>query len=164
MKPSQTLTDHFAPVVGQLCWDVEPELTCWLQLRFGSPYISVREGNPSSPTERGRRRRVKVFGSIQLFFELGEWEYIENGKRRYHSGQSRTCFRRMAQRLQSQSFVRVRSTDRPAETVFEFDLGGEFRTWPSADAQRDDLLWELSNGKNHVRMQANGHLQEWSTK
>lgn len=164
MQPSQTLNDYFAPVVGQPCWDVEPELTCWLRLRFGSPYVSVREGVPSSPTERGRRRRVKVRGSIELFFEFGEWEYVEDGRHRYHSGQSRTCLHRMAQRLQSQSFMRVRATDRAAETVFEFDLGGELRTWPSADAQPDDWLWQLTVGENHVNMQANGHLREWSTK
>ncbi len=152
------LNEYFGQVYGLPCWDAGTELTCWLTLRFGQPTIVVREGNPESESERGRRRRVSVHGEFQLFFELGEWVYCENGQERFHAGLSREDFYRFAQRLQSQCLMRVRLGEQPAETAFEFDLGGRLLVRPTPEAEDDDLLWEFSVRNRHLRMHCNGVL------
>jgi hypothetical protein len=93
-----------------------------------------------------------------LFFEMGEWEYFENGKLRYTSNQSRLIFRRLAQRLQSQCLSRIELARQPAEMIFEFDLGGSLRVRPAADAKPADLLWYLDGQDRCLTMYVNGTL------
>jgi hypothetical protein len=98
---------------GLPCWDSSSEFGTWLSLRFGQPKVKVREGNPAGETERQRRRSVFVDGDFLLWFEMGKWEYFENGKRMYHSGQSRGYLRRVAVRLQSQCLSAVEVLELP---------------------------------------------------
>lgn len=156
---SSLFREYFGQLKGLPCWGASAEFGTWLSLNFGRPHIRVREGNPKAESERQRRRHVYVNGDFLLWFEMGEWEYFENGKRRFHSGQSRAYLRRAAARLQSQCVARVQLVAQPAEMVFDFDLGGQLRVRPTSDAEQDDPLWHLYAHDRCLTLLANGTLE-----
>ena len=133
-------------------------------MRFGKPYIEVVEGNAESKSERLRRRRVFVGGEFLLWFEMCEWEYFENGKCRFNSGQSRAQLRRLAARLQSQALTAVQLEKLPPEMSFDFDLGGQIRVRPAPAAEEDDALWHLYTSDKCLTMFADGRLQHGLSK
>jgi len=149
---------------GLPCWEASSEFGTWLSLRYGQPQIKVREGNPSGENERQRRRRVFVDGDFLLWVEMGEWEYFEHGKRKYHSGQSRTCLRRVAARLQSQCVSSVDVIELPATVRFEFDMGGCLVVRAEKNAEPDDSLWHIYAFGDCLTMRANGKLEYGESK
>lgn len=156
---SSLFRDYFGQLEGLHCWQVSSELGTWLSLSFGQPHVRVREDNPHGKSERLRRRHAYVEGDFFLWFEMGEWEYYEKGKRRYHSGQSRAYLRRTAARLQSQCIARVQLVEQPAKMVFDFDLGGQLLVRPASDAAQDDPLWHLYAHDRCLTLLANVTLE-----
>jgi hypothetical protein len=151
--------DYFGQMSGLPCWDSSSEFGTWLSLRFGQPKVKVREGNPAGETERQRRRSVFVDGDFLLWFEMGKWEYFENGKRMYHSGQSRGYLRRVAVRLQSQCLSAVEVLELPSTVRFYFDMGGCVVVRATDDAEPDDPLWHIYAFERCLTLRANGTLE-----
>jgi hypothetical protein len=151
--------DYFGQLEGLPCWETSTEFGTWISLRFGNPTIRIREGNPDGETERQRRRRVYVEGEFLLWFEMGQWEFFENNKLKFHSGQSRAYLRRAANRLQSQCLASVEFLPDNTESKFEFDLGARLIVRPTADAEDDDSMWHLYTRDRCLTMLANGTLE-----
>lgn len=144
---------------GLPCWEASAEFGTWLSLRYGQPKVKIREGSPAGETERQRRRRVMIDGDFLLWIEMGEWVYFEDGKRKYHSGQSRAYLRRVAARLQSQCLSFVTVLELPSIVRFEFDLGGCLLVRPAQDAEPDDPLWHIYAFDRCLTLLANGTLE-----
>jgi len=151
--------DYFGLMGSLPCWDASSEFGTWLSLSYGQPKVKVREGNPAGDTARQRRRRVTMEGDFLLWFEMGEWEYFEDGKRKYHSEQSRAYLRRVAARLQSQCLSSVAVLELPAVVRFEFDLGGTLLVRSSMDAEPGDPLWHLYAFDRCLTLRADGVLE-----
>jgi hypothetical protein len=152
-------SDYFGAMGGLPCWGASSEFGTWLSLRYGQPKVKIREGNPAGKTERQRRRRVMIDGDFLLWFEMGEWEYFEHGKRKYHSGQSRAYLRRVALRLQSQCVSSVTVLELPSIVRFEFDLGGSLLVRAEKDAEPDDPLWHIYAFDRCLTLLADGTLE-----
>jgi hypothetical protein len=156
--------DYFGRMGGLPCWDASSEFGTWLSLRYGEPKVKVREGNPDGETERQRRRRVMIDGDFLLWFEMGAWEYFEQEKRKYHSGQSRTYLRRVAARLQSQCLALVTVVELPSIVRFDFDLGGSLIVRPEKGAKPDDPLWHLYAFDQCLTLRVDGTLEHTFSK
>ncbi len=159
MTYTQSLfTDYFGQLAGRPCWEATAEFGTWLSLSFGKPHVRIHEGNPDSQSEHQRRRQAYIQGDFLLWFEMGEWEYFEDDKRKFHARQSRAQLRRAAARLQSQCLCGVQLVALPAEMVFDFDLGGRLRVRPSPKAEPDDPLWHLYAYERCLTFLASGTL------
>ena len=156
---SALIREYFGPLRALPCWHVTAEYGSWLSLRFGRPRLDVREGNPKARSARLKRRRVFVEGDFLLWVEMGAWDLVENGKRRFHSEQTRDSLRRAAGCLESQKLVRVELSTTPTKTVFTFDFGSQLRIRPTEDAEPDEALWHLYSRKRCLSMLANGTLE-----
>ena len=93
------LREYFGPLAGLPCWNVKAEYGSRLSFNFGTPHLETREGNPDAKISSLKRRAVFVTGEFRLWVEMGAWEILENGKRIYHSDQSRAYLRRAASQL-----------------------------------------------------------------
>ncbi|HKV09949.1 MAG TPA: hypothetical protein VJ725_17550 [Thermoanaerobaculia bacterium] len=157
--PSSLLREYFSPLKGLLSWEGTAEFGTWLSLRFGTPRLTVREGKPEAVSKILRRRRVFLEGDFLLWVEMGAWEVFEEGKRRFHSGQSRRSLRRAAAWLEAQAISRVEITTDPVGTVFFFDLGSELHVRPMADAEPDEDLWHLYSRDRSLSLMPDGTLE-----
>jgi hypothetical protein len=151
--------EYFGPLDGLPCWHVTAEYGSWLSFRFGQPHLDVREGAPESKTKRLKRRRVFVEGTFLLWVEMGAWEILEDGKRLFHSEQSRRYLRRAAAHLEAQKVQQVTLVANPISTVFSFDFGSELRIRPTEDAESDEPLWHLYTQKRCLSLLASGTLE-----
>src|SRR5215213_4517459 len=156
--PSSLLREYFGPLQGLLSWHGTAEFGTWLSLSFGQPRLTVREGKPQAVSKLLRRRRIFVEGDFLLWIEMGAWELFEDGRRLFHSGQSRRSLRRAAARLEAQRITRVEITADPVGTVFSFDLGSQLHVRPTEDAEPDEGLWHLYSSDRCLSLLANGTL------
>src|SRR6266478_1567630 len=79
-RAMEQIKDLFAPLVGQLVWQVRRGVGTFLTLEFGTPHLSIREPIVASPDSLARvrrnlqRRGVYVTGDWHFWVQYGEWK------------------------------------------------------------------------------------------
>lgn len=143
----EQVKDVFAPLIGQVVWQVRRGHGSFLTMEFGKPHLVVRE--PIVPSQSGsdrvqrilRRRHVDVTGDWHLWIEYGGWGIsTANGVLTSDDpagSPSDECIRD----LEGQRLVSVVAGRRGHSCAFGFDLGGKLEIWPSAEITEDQ--WSL---------------------
>lgn len=152
----ERLSQYFSPLSELPCWNATAEYGSWIRLQFGTPHLNIREGNPASTINGMKRRAVFVAGDFELWIEMGAWEMFENGKRVFHSEQSRNQLRSAAGRLNGQKLLKVELVSQPMTTVFVFDEGTQLKVCSTADAKPDEPLWHVYSAGDCLSLLANG--------
>ena len=153
------LREYFEQLAGLPCWNVKAEYGSWLSLNFGTPHLETREGNPDAKIGSLKRRAVFVTGEFRVWVEMGAWEILENGKRIYHSDQSRAYLRRAASRLDSQKISVVALLGDEKTTVFSFDQGSQLHVRSVETADADEGQWHVYCHGNCLTLLANWTLE-----
>ena len=159
---SSLLRKYFEPLKNLPCWDVTAEYGSWLSLHFGQPHLKIRERDSESKLKSMRRRAVFVESEFLLWVEMGAWDLFDEGKRAFHSEQSRGYLRRAAARLDAQQISRVELMADTVSTVWTFDLGGQLIVRPTESAKPDEPLWHIYGKDRCLSLLANGVLEHGS--
>lgn len=155
----EILAEYFGPTAGHPCWDVRAEYGTWLNMEFGNPRLRILTTIPDANIKYLRPRTVLVVGDFSLQIEMGAWELRGNGKRLYHSNQSRSFLRKAAFEISGQLLVAVEIRKKPLLTVFQFELGGKLVVSRHVDAEPDNPLWHIYANGNCMSLLANGELK-----
>ncbi|MDS0793506.1 hypothetical protein NUV26_15175 [Burkholderia pseudomultivorans] len=129
----------WAAVYGNPAWSVRKGHGSFLTLEFGPPAHLIREPERTSPeaSERVRelaaRRRVTVTGRWHLWIYCCNWLIAQDDKELAHSESPDDVMTFATQRIDGQKLVSVERGARPHSWLFNFDLGGQLRTWPYDD-------------------------------
>jgi len=141
----RTTSEVFAPLIGQLIWQVRLGFGTFMTAEFGQPHLRVREPMPARRTTTDvdrrilARRRVFVTGDWHLWIQNGEWSvatahYTANASDNAPSAQ---CLGELeGQRLQSAD-----KGGADKLLVLGFDLGGTLIVSPSLETPEDQ--WSL---------------------
>ena len=131
----------------------------WLSLHFGQPRVILKEGRSDAESKRRRRRRVTLTGEFLLFFDLGKWNYTENGQSMLESVNPRERLREVACLIEAQRLTRVELISQPIRMVLHFDMGGQLEAQPPADSDPGDPFWNLYIHDRCLTLRVDGTLE-----
>jgi hypothetical protein len=151
-RAMEQIKDLFAPLVGQLVWQVRRGVGTFLTLEFGIPHLSIREPIVASPDSLARvrrnlkRRGVYVTGDWHFWVQYGEWK-ISTADGVLQScdpigSPSEECLRD----LDGQSLLSANRGKLANSCSFRFDLGGVLEIWPSVEIPDDQWSLYIWNG------------------
>lgn len=149
---------YFGRLRGHPCWQANPEYSMWLSLHFGQPRVFLKEGRSDAESKRRRRRRVALTGEYLLFFDLGEWDYIENGQSILDSVNPHERLREVACLIEAQRLTRVELISQPIRMVLHFDMGGQLEAQPPTDSEPGDAFWNLYVHDRCLTLRVDGTL------
>lgn len=142
----------FAPLVGQLVWQVRRGVGTFLTLEFGMPHLSIREpivpSSDSPPRVRRNlmRRGVFVTGDWHLWVQYSDWMLSTStgvlNSENHPGSPLDECLRD----LDGQRFLSVDGGNMEGSCAFRFDLGGLLEIWPSAEIPDDQWGLFIWNG------------------
>ena len=155
----ELLSQYFSPLNELPCWNATAEYGSWIRLQFGAPHLNIREGNPASTISGMKRRAVFVAGDFELWIEMGAWEMFDNGKRVFHSEQSRNHLRRAAGRLNGQKLLKVELVAQSMTTLFVFDEGTQLNVHATTDAKPDEPLWHVYSAGDCLTLFTSGNCK-----
>jgi len=141
------IRDLFAPLIGQLVWQVRRGVGTFLVLEFGMPHLSVREpiaASPDSPARVRRnlkRRGVYVTGDWHLWVQYSEWTVSTFDGVLSSQDPSDSPMDECLRDLDGQRFVSIGRGNIVSSCAFKFDLGGVLEVWPSTEIPDDQ--WGL---------------------
>jgi hypothetical protein len=137
----------FAPLVGQLVWQVRRGIGSFLTLEFGMPHLSIREpiaprASRSPKVRRNLMRRgVYVTGDWHLWVQYGDWVLSTFAGALTSEDPAGSPSDECIRDLDGQRFLSVESGDTKGSFAFRFDLGGVLEIRPSAEIS--DNQWSL---------------------
>ena len=148
MTPMQQIQNLFAPLLGQLAWNVRCGHGSLLTFEFGNPHIVIREPIIASPGRDAkvrralRRRRVYVVGDWHLWIQYCDWKIsVADGS--VDSDSDGLSSNECLLDLEGQHLVSVTNGSLPNSCKFEFDRGGVLELWPSSEYEPTDNMWTL---------------------
>jgi|GraSoi2013_115cm_1033766.scaffolds.fasta_scaffold22514_2 hypothetical protein len=143
------IKDLFAPLVGQLVWQVRRGVGSFLTLEFGTPHLSIKEpiaASPDSPPRVRRnlkRRGVYVTGDWHLWVQYGDWTLSTSDGILNSEDPPGSPLDECLRDLDGQRLVSVDRGNMEGSCAFKFDLGGILEIWPSTEIPDDQ--WGLYN-------------------
>lgn len=150
----EQIKDLFAPLVGQLVWQVHRGIGTFLTLEFGMPHLSIREpiaaSSDSPPRVRRNlnRRGVYVTGDWHLWVQYGNWMLLTSGGVLNRGDPSDSPLDECLRDLDGQRFMSVERGNREGSCLLRFDLGGILEIWPSTEIPDDQ--WALYNWNGEI--------------
>lgn len=94
-----------------------------------------------------------------LFFDLGEWDYTENGQSKLESVNLQERLREVACLLEAQRLTRVELISQPIQMVLHFDIGGRLEARPPVDSDPGDAFWNLYIHDRCLTLRVDGTLE-----
>jgi hypothetical protein len=159
------VSDHFAPLKDQPCWNVMQGHGSFLTMEFGEPALSIREykrtvGKPlpgEHPTIAKRTAFVK--GQWHLYIYRCHWNISLADGARVTSDSPREDVEKLLALLSGQKLSKVTVSTRNGSSLFEFDLGGKLQTMPLESPEQPgepQESWMLFTGENVLSYRGDG--------
>jgi hypothetical protein len=129
-----------------------------LDFEFGEPHLKIREPRTPRPSASAQvrrdlaRRDVKVRGAWHLWIQFCGWRFYNNDREIGTSISSQRIIKRVITALDGQALVNV-TVEEDGGTVFKFDLGGWFETYPviTPDDDRDTMdSWTIFEPNGYI--------------
>lgn len=143
----EEINNLFAPMVGQLVWQVRRGIGSFLTLDPGMPHLSIREpieprASRSPKVRRNLMRRgVYVTGDWHLWVQYGDWVLSTFAGALTSEDPAGSPSDECLRDLDGQRFLSVESGSTRGSCVFRFDLGGVLEIRPSTEIPDDQ--WSL---------------------
>src|SRR6266436_2543807 len=151
-RAMEQIKDLFAPLVGQLAWQVRRGVGTCLTLEFGIPHLSIREPIVPSPNSLPRvRRNLKRRG----VYVTGDWHFwVQYGECRISTAEGvlQSCdpisspVDECLRDLDGQRLLSVDHGKLANSCSFKLDLGGILEIWPSVEIPDDQWSLYIWNG------------------
>ena len=148
----EEMKNLFAPLVGQLVWQVRRGIGSFLTLEFGMPHLSIREpiaprASRSPKVRRNLMRRgVYVTGDWHLWVQYGDWVLSTFAGALTSEDPAGSPSDECLRDLDGQRFLSVDGGNMGGSCAFRFDLGGLLEIWPSAEIPDDQWGLYIWNG------------------
>lgn len=155
--------DLFAPLVGQLVWQVQRGVGSFLTLEFGMPHLAVREPiaprhSTSTRVRRNLKRRgVYVTGDWHLWVQYGDWTLSTSDGILNSEDPPGSPLDECLRDLDGQRLVSVDRGNMEGSCAFKFDLGGILEIWRSTEIPDDQWGLYIWNG-DIASYSSNGEL------
>jgi hypothetical protein len=146
MMVDMPIDGTFAPLVGQMAWNVRADEHGCVMLEFGGPHLEVREpkiapAGSSPKVERLlARRSVHVLGDWHLWIESCSWSLRTRKGATSSAEETSNFWQDWMDDVSGQHLVSVESPLAGALTI-RFDMGAVLDVSPDADGDLDS--WSL---------------------
>lgn len=147
----------FAGAIGRPAWRVCRGHGSAVTMEFGAPHLAVRE--PIQAVSDGTkqvhrsllRRRATPYGEWHLWIWGCHWRITSDGDEIANSETAETAIDNALKQIDGQKLLGVDATPDNATSVFRFEHGVEFHTWPWAEIDGDLAdQWMLSMHSGEV--------------
>jgi hypothetical protein len=141
------MADAFAPVIGQLVWQVQRGVGWALLMNFGRPHILVAEPHTPRPgVLRGvahffARRRVRFEGHWKVLADQGAWKITTANYRLTSRMKPDGRHERALAELDGQRLMKAEPGTARKALLLRFDLGATLELLP--DPKAGDTPWSL---------------------
>lgn len=141
-----TIETVFAPLIGQMAWQVRADDHACVMMEFGAPHLEIREPRvakaKSTPkVERLRARRiVRVIGDWHLWIESCNWTLTTRNGTTSSEGKTDDLWQEWMEDVAGQHLVSVDSAA-PGAINMRFDMGAVLEAKPDPDGDLDS--WSL---------------------
>ncbi len=128
---------------GEFVWAVHLSGGNVLRMNFGAPHLKIREPNPNvsgksqAVIDALGRRMVIPKGIWHLFIYDGEWSVTTKYYACSRSDTDPEKLNEPLRQLDGQKLINVIRRNEENDWIFEFDLGGILRIYPSKESGED---------------------------
>jgi hypothetical protein len=146
MMASDTIATIFAPLLGQMAWQVRSDEHGCVMMEFGAPHLDVREPilakRTSSPKVKRllARRAVTVMGDWHLWIESCTWGLKTRNGATSSEDETSDFWRDWMDDITGQHLVSVEASA-PGPLTLRFDMGAVLEVRPDADGELNS--WSL---------------------